>query len=169
MNNISEHITYKEAVRSNEAIRHGLDNTPGEKELENMRMWADKVFEPTRAYVSMKRGVDTPIMITSFFRSIEVNRKAGGSQTSSHCAGMATKIEEAAGDIETNYPDFTNKDLFYLIKDKGAFDQLIWEFGDDNQPAWVHVSYRRFDNRMEVKRAIIVDIDGEKKTKYVPF
>lgn len=165
MEKISDHITYAEAIHSEIASRKGLDNTPSEKQLENMKMWAEKVFEPTRAYVSAKRGKDTPLTLTSFLRRVLVNAALGGSDTSSHCAGEKTGIEEAAGDIQAHYPDFTNKDLFMLIKEKGAFDQLIWEFGDDNQPAWVHIGFRRHGNRMQILKAIVEN----GRTKYIPF
>jgi hypothetical protein len=155
---ISAHITLKEATKSQEAIRLGIDNTPNEQELENMKLLADRVFEPLRTYISMKRGKDTPIMINSFFRSKLVNEKIGGSMTSQHCLGQAM-------DIETNYDDFTNKDLFLSIKDKSAFDQLIWEFGDDKEPAWVHVSYKKEGNRKQ----ILMAISENGTTKYIPF
>lgn len=171
---VSAHISYKEATASGYATRHGLDNSPNEQELANIKLWAEKVFEPTREQVSKIRGKDSPIHINSIFRSERVNEKIGGSETSQHCAGRKTKLEEAAGDIETNYDDFNNKDLFMLIKEKGTFDQLIWEFGDDEAPAWVHVSYRKGANRKEVIKAIKVpdpkpDDPDRMKTKYIPF
>lgn len=168
MDPISKHITYKEATLSPTAVRLGINNIPNEKQLENMKMWAEKVFEPTRAFVSQMRSADTALSLNSFFRCVALNKALHGSETSSHCAGEKTGIEEAAGDIEAHYRDFTNKDLFLLIKEKGAFDQLIWEFSDPNdpsQPAWVHVGFRRHDNRMQVLRAIVEN----GVTKYIPF
>lgn len=156
--NISAHITYKEAVTSQEAIRKGIQNIPNDAELAAMKLLAEKVFEPLRTYISMKRGSDSPIRINSFFRSKEVNEKIGGSVTSQHCKGEAI-------DIETNYSNFNNKDLFLTIKDKSSFDQLIWEFGDEKEPAWVHVSYSAKGNKKEILLA--VKQDG--KTKYIPF
>ncbi len=70
MDRISTHISYSEATTSQTAIRNGIDNTPNEKQLENMKMWAEKVFEPTRAFVSQKRGIDTLLHLSSFFRYI---------------------------------------------------------------------------------------------------
>lgn len=165
MEKVSAHISYKEATASGYATRNGLDNSPSEKELANIKLWASNVFEPLREQVSIKRGKDSPIHINSIFRSEEVNKAIGGSETSQHCAGRKTGLEEAAGDIETNYDDFTNKDLFLLIKDKGTFDQLIWEFGTNEAPAWVHVSYRKGGNRKQVLKAM--KVDG--RTKYTPF
>lgn len=164
-NKISAHISYHEATRSDTAIRKGLDNTPGEQQIKNIKLWAEKVFEPLRERVSAKRGKDSPIHINSIFRSVAVNKSVGGSKTSQHCAGEASKKEEAAGDIETNYDDFTNKELFLLIKDHGVFDQLIWEFGDDDAPAWVHVSYRKGGNRKQIFKAV----SENGRTVYKPF
>jgi hypothetical protein len=164
---ISKHISLKEATTSPEAIRLGLDNTPGTAELIAMKLIAEKVFEPLREYVSQKRGKDSPIHINSFFRSNEVNKAIGGAvdkngvSTSQHCKGEAM-------DIETNYPDFNNKDLFLVIKDRGVYDQLIFEFSDptdESIPAWVHVSYKVSGNRNQVLRAI----KENGKTKYLPF
>ena len=162
---ISAHISYHEATRSDTAIRKGLPNEPEEQQIKNIKLWAEKVFEPLRERVSTKRGKDSPIHINSIFRSVAVNASVGGSKTSQHCAGEASKLEEAAGDIETNYDDFTNKDLFLLIKDFGTFDQLIWEFGDSVAPAWVHVSYRKGANRKQILKAI----SQNGSTKYVSF
>ena len=164
-NRISTHISYHEATRSDTAIRKGLPNVPGEQQIKNIKLWATEVFEPLREHVSTKRGKDSPIHINSIFRAVAVNTAVGGSKTSQHCAGEGSKLEEAAGDIETNYTDFTNKDLFLLIKDQGVFDQLIWEFGDNKDPAWVHVSYRKGANRKQVLKA--VSQNGH--TKYLPF
>lgn len=162
---ISKHITLAEATRSEAAAREGLDNTPNAQQIENIKLWAEKVFEPLREHISVKRKKDTPIHINSIFRSLAVNAAIKGSATSQHCAGAKSGKFEAAGDIETNYPDFTNKDLFLAIKERGVFDQLIWEFGDDKNPAWVHVSYMASGNRRQILKAI--SKDG--KTAYIPF
>lgn len=168
MDNISTHISFNEAIFSSTGIRLGIGNIPNEQQIERMKMWADKVFEPTRLFVSQIRKIDTPLNINSLFRCVALNKAIGGSDTSSHCAGEKSGIDEAAGDIEAHYPDFNNKDLFLLIKEKGAFDQLIWEFDDPSdkaQPAWVHVGFRKRDNRMQVLRAT----RENGITKYIPF
>lgn len=156
--NISTHITLAEATRSEAATRDNLDNTPNSEQIEHMKLWAEKVFEPLREYISKKRGKDTPIRINSIFRSDAVNHAIGGSKTSQHCKGEA-------GDLETNYPDFTNKDLFLAVKERGVYDQLIWEYGDNNQPAWVHVSYNKTTNRRQILKAI----KENGVVKYIPF
>ena len=125
---ISKHISYKESVYSNTAIRRGINNTPNNEQLANMELVAEKVFEPVREWVG------GPIKVNSFFRSPDLNKAIGGSTKSQHCKGQAI-------DIDDTFNTATNAEMYHWIKDNLDFDQMIWEFGDDNNPAWVHVSY----------------------------
>ena len=88
MKNISKHISYREGTFSVTAKRLGLENEPNEKQLENMKLLAEKIFEPLRQYVGK------PIKINSFFRSPELNRAIGGSSKSQHCKGQAIDIDD---------------------------------------------------------------------------
>jgi len=138
---ISKHISDKEGVYSRTAIRRGLDNTPNDKQLNSMKLVAEEIFEPLRAYVN------GPIKINSFFRSPKLNTAIGGSKTSQHCKGQAMDIDDTFGRV-------TNAEMYYFIKEHLCFDQLIWEFGDDDNPNWVHVSYvSSEDNRSRCLRA----------------
>ena len=128
MENISKHISYKEATRSNTAIRRGIENIPDVEELENMKLIAEKVFEPLRKWVG------GPIKINSFYRSPELNVAIGGSKKSQHCHGQAI-------DIDDTYGHRSNASMVKHIRYNMDYDQIIWEFGDDKNPAWVHVSY----------------------------
>ncbi len=125
---ISDHVSYKEGVRSNTAIRRGIDNTPNDEQLKNMELIAENIFEPLRAYVG------GPIKINSFFRCPELNKAIGGSNRSQHCKGQAMDIDDTFGRC-------TNAEMYHFIKEHLDFDQMIWEFGDDDNPNWVHVSY----------------------------
>ena len=98
------------------------------QQMENMITIAEEVFEPLRAYVG------GPIKINSFFRSPELNKAIGGSTKSQHCHGQAIDLDDTFGRC-------TNAEMFEFIKKYLDFDQIIWEFGDDNNPDWVHVSY----------------------------
>jgi len=128
MENISKHISYKEATRSNTALRRGIENIPDVEELENMKLIAEKVFEPLRKWVG------GPIKINSFYRSPELNVAIGGSKKSQHCHGQAI-------DIDDTYGHRSNASMFKHIRYSMDYDQIIWEFGDDKNPAWVHISY----------------------------
>lgn len=150
---ISNHVSYKEGIKSNTALRRGIDNTPGAYEQQNMEIIAEKVFEPLREWVG------GPIKINSFYRSEELNEAIGGSSRSQHCEGRAIDLDDTFG-----YK--TNKEMFDYIRENLRFDQLIWEFGDDNNPAWVHVSYISEDgNRGRVMRA--EKLNGKTHYRYI--
>ena len=138
---ISEHVSYKEGVYSTTAMRREIDNTPNDEQLDNMETIAEKVFEPLREWVG------GAIKINSFFRCPELNKAIGGSSKSQHCQGQAI-------DIDDTYKVVANSDMYNYIKNNLDFDQLIWEFGDDDNPNWVHVSYvSREDNRNRCLKA----------------
>ena len=148
---ISEHVSYKEGTYSITAIRRGIDNTPNDLQLEYMELIAEKVFEPLRKWVN------GPIKINSFFRSEELNKRIGGSNRSQHCKGQAI-------DIDDTFKVVANSDMYNYIKNNLDFDQLIWEFGDDKNPNWIHVSYvSEEDNRRRCLRAY----RENRKTKYM--
>jgi len=150
MKKISKHITYKEGTRSVTALRLGIENVPNDYELQNMELIAEKVFEPLR------QTVNGPIKINSFFRCEELNKAIGGSSRSQHCQGRAIDIDDVYGYVSNSY-------MYYYIKDNLDFDQLIWEFGTDTEPDWVHVSY--VDSDSNRKRCLLAyKKDG--KTKY---
>ena len=148
---ISKHISDKEGVYSTTAMRRGLDNTPDKEQLSNMKLLAEKVFEPLREWVG------GPIRINSFFRGPELNKAIGGSSKSQHCKGQAV-------DIDDNRCNKTNAQMYKFIKDELEFDQMIWEFGDDKNPNWVHVSYVSED---ENRNRCLKAYKDKGKTKYM--
>ena len=125
---ISDHITYAEAIHSNTAKRRGIDNTPSEIQVLSMKLLADKVFEPLRKFVG------GPIKVNSFFRSVALNEAIGGVASSQHCKGQAIDIDDV-------YGRKTNAEMYKWIQENLDYDQMIWEFGTDTQPNWIHVSY----------------------------
>ena len=125
---VSAHISDKEAFRSLTAIRLGIDNTPTPDIIKNVHKVAQNIFEPLRGWVGK------PICINSFYRSPELNKAIGGSSKSQHCKGQAI-------DIDDKYGHKTNAEMFDYIKKSFNFDQMIWEFGNEDNPDWVHVSY----------------------------
>jgi hypothetical protein len=138
---ISEHISYKEGTRSTTAIRRGISNNPDNEQLANMELLAEKVFEPLREWVG------GPIKINSFFRSPELNKAIGGSTKSQHCHGQAIDIDDTYGKV-------ANSEMYHYVKSNLDFDQMIWEFGDDDNPDWVHISYvSEEDNRRRCLKA----------------
>jgi zinc D-Ala-D-Ala carboxypeptidase len=148
---ISEHISYKEATRSVTALRLGIDNTPNEYQLQNMELIAKNVFEPLR------KAVGGPIKINSFMRVENLNQAIGGSSRSQHCQGRAM-------DLDDTYGHWTNAEMYHYIKNNLDFDQIIWEFGTDENPDWVHVSYVDADSN---RKRCLKAIKENGKTKYI--
>ena len=147
---ISEHITYHEACHSFTAKRLGISNVPSEYQMWNMVVLATEIFEPLREWVG------GPIKINSFFRSTDLNKAIGGSSKSQHCEGRAIDLDDV-------YGHKTNAEMFEYISKNLDYDQLIWEFGSDNNPDWVHVSY--VDNDTNRKRNLRA-VKKEGKTLY---
>ena len=147
---ISKHISNKEGVYSRTALRRGIDNTPTKDHEKNMVELAENIFEPLRMYVG------GPIKINSFYRSPELNKAIGGSSKSQHCNGQAIDIDDTFGRM-------TNAEMFRFVKDHLDFDQMIWEFGDDENPNWVHISYVGKENRNRCLKAY----KEKGKTKYM--
>ena len=147
---ISDHITYAEAIHSNTAKRKGIDNTPSEVQVLSMKLLAEKIFEPLRKWVG------GPIKVNSFFRSVTLNEAIGGVASSQHCKGQAIDIDDV-------YSYKTNAEMYKWIQGNLDYDQMIWEFGTDTQPNWVHISYvSKEENRNKCLKAY----KENRKTKY---
>lgn len=150
---ISKHLSLAEVSRSETAKRKGIDNTPSGEHLENFKKLAENVFEPIREHFGV------PIHISSGYRSKELNAAVGGSLSSQHCQGEAI-------DIDMDGTSVTNAAIFNYIKDNLVFDQMIWEFGNDTNPDWVHVSY---ESTGKQRKQILKAIKSNGKTSYVPY
>jgi hypothetical protein len=146
MKKISKNITYFEAIYSDTAKRKGIKNEPNPEQIKNMKAIAKDIFQPLREWVG------GAIKITSFFRSKKLNGQIGGSSTSHHMCldGFS------AMDIDDVYGHKTNAEMFEYIRENLNFDTLIWEFGDDENPAWIHVSSNidKKKNRQRVLKAV---------------
>jgi zinc D-Ala-D-Ala carboxypeptidase len=143
---LSENLDLGELTRSEAAKRNGISNMPTAEHIENMKKLATNIFQPIR------ENFGVPIFISSGYRSKALNSKIGGSSTSQHSTGEAIDI-----DMDGSSSGVTNKQVFDYIKDNLDFDQLIWEFGNKNNPDWVHVSYESTGKqRKQVLRAVRV-------------
>lgn len=131
---LSEHFTLRELVRSQQAARCGVDNTPPEAVMNNLELICINILEPVRKHYGV------PFSPNSGYRSPELNARIGGSKTSQHILGQAVDIE---------VPGISNYDLAVWIKDNLIFDQLILEHYQSGDPysGWVHVSYSGQGNR----------------------
>jgi hypothetical protein len=150
---LSTHLDLSEVIRSDSAKRNGISNMPTGEHIANFMLLAEKIFEPIREHFGV------PIHISSGYRSKELNAKIGGSATSQHCKGQAVDI-----DMDGSTNGVSNADVFNFIKDNLPFDQLIWEFGNEDNPDWVHVSYVP-NGRKQILKAF--KMNGA--TKYFPY
>lgn len=126
---ISKHISIDEATLSPTALRLGIDNTPNEDVLINMKLVAERCFEPIREWYGK------PIKVNSFYRCEALNKAVKGSLTSQHVEGKAIDISTGT---KTG-----NKLIYDWAKENLIFDQLINEY----DYAWVHISYNKNNNR----------------------
>lgn len=137
---LSNNLTLGEMTRSNTAKRLGIDNSPTETHLSNMRFLAERIFQPIREHFGV------PIYISSGYRSKNLNRAIGGSQNSAHCHGLALDI-----DMDNRGSEVTNRDVFDFVLNNLKFDQLIAEYPSNGNPAWVHVGINlEYPNRNEI-------------------
>jgi hypothetical protein len=150
---LSKHLSLAEIMRSETAKRMGVSNMPTEEHLENFKLLAEKVFEPIREHFKV------PIHISSGYRSKALNTAIKGSLSSQHCSGEAI-------DIDMDGTSITNAQIFNYIKDNLSFDQLIWEFGTDKNPDWVHVSY---ESNGKQRKQMLKALKVNGKTSYAPY
>lgn len=151
---LSKYVSLAEVTRSDTAKRKGIDNTPTQEHLENLKVICEEVFDKVREHFGV------PLFISSGYRSAALNKAIGGSATSDHNNGRALDLDQ-----DGHGNGVTNADVFNYIKDNLEFDQLIWEFGTDKNPDWVHVGYRKGANRKQMLKAVK---EGG-KTKYVAY
>jgi zinc D-Ala-D-Ala carboxypeptidase len=149
--NLTANFTLAEMVKSETALRHNMDNTPGETEIENLKQLCEQVLQPVREHFK------TGVKVNSGFRHPEVNAKVGGSKTSDHCKGQAADIE---------IPGIPNADLAIWIMDNLQYTQLILEFYTPGIPdsGWVHVSY----DPANLKKQNLTAVKKDGKTVYLP-
>lgn len=153
MEKISKYVDYFEVTHSNQAKALRISNIPNAEQLGNLKLVCTNIFDKVREHFGV------PIGISSAYRSYELNQRIGGSKSSLHMQGMALDID---GDI---HGGVSNKEIFEYIKNNCIFDQLIWEFGSENAPSWVHVSYNKNGNRGQILRAV----KSGGRTVYQPF
>ena len=149
---LTENLTLSEAIRSETAKRKYIDNTPAGIVVDNLKLTAEKIFQPIRDHFKK------PIYVSSMYRCERLNGIIGGAPHSKHITGQAI-------DIDNDGTDVSNKDIFNYIKDNLDFDVLIWEFGDES-PSWVHCSYVPGLNRKIVLRNYFDENNNSKSVEY---
>ncbi len=147
---LSKNFSLAEMTKSETALRHDMDNTPGEAEIANLKTLCEKVLQPVRDHFA--KGVK----VNSGYRHPEVNAKVGGSKTSDHCKGQAADIE---------IPGIPNHELAQWISNNLEFTQVILEFYTQGVPdsGWVHVSY----DPSNLKKQELTAVKQNGKTVYL--
>jgi hypothetical protein len=146
---LSNSFNLIEFTSSETASIRGIDNTPSIAVIENLRLLCENVLQPLRD----KYGKS--INITSGYRSPKLNKAIGGSSTSQHCYGQAA-------DIQVDKKDYLK--VWEILKTL-PFDQIIFEFGTESAPDWIHVSFVQGKNRGQKLKAV-KSLFG--KTDYLP-
>ena len=149
---LSKNLWLSEVVKSNTATRKGIDNSPTEEHINNLKYLAKKIFQPIREHFGC------PIFVSSGYRSKALYEAIGGSQKSFHSWGMALDL-----DMDGKSQNVSNADIFNFIKNNLPYTELIWEFGTENKPDWVHVAIAK-GREQEKNTKIAYRENG--KTKY---
>lgn len=157
---ITTNFSYRELTRSETAARHGISNTPNAAELANIKYTAEQL-EKIRTYLNDKYRRPIGIIVTSCFRSERVNKLVGGSPTSAHRYGLAADCD-ATGFSSTAFA----KEIVQMC-DKGliAFDQLILEFPERGDGAWVHIGFKK--GGVGQRNQVLTAVKRGKKTIYL--
>ena len=136
---LSKNFSLRELTRSQTAIRKGIKNEPDQEQLMNLVALTVKILQPCRD----KFG---SVSINSGLRVLELNKAIGSGNNSQHTKGQAADFEAYS---------ISNTELAKWIKDNRCFDQFILEYpGKDPRDGWVHCSFNRLGNRMEVLTAV---------------
>ncbi len=138
--NLSKSFTLNELTKSQEATRLGIDNTPNEEQIQNLKILCEKILQPLRDFYGM------PVSISSGYRSVALCEAIGSSAKSQHTKGQAADFEIFG---------VPNKEVSEFIVKNLEYDQCILEFWNENEPnsGWVHCSYSSNGNRMQYLKA----------------
>ena len=137
---LGKSFTLEEFVKSQEAIRLGIDNTPDEEQIFNLQLLCNNVIQPVRDYFNK------PVVISSGYRSPALCEAIGSSATSQHTKGQAADFEIFG---------IHNKEVADFIVNSLDWDQCILEFWNEKDPnsGWVHCSYAYGANRRQYLKA----------------
>ena len=138
--NLSKSFTLNELTKSQEATRLGIDNTPNEEHILNLKLLCENVLQPIRDFYGM------PLSVSSGYRSAALCEAIGSSSKSQHTKGQAADFE-IFGVANKDLADFVVKNLDY--------DQCILEFWSEHEPnsGWVHCSFNALGNRKQFLKA----------------
>ena len=143
---LSPHFTLGELTGSKSHPE--VYNVPSHVHIENLKrvcVW----LEALRARYNQRyvlAGAGEPIIITSGYRSAELNRKVGGVATSNHLTGCAVDIRVARKKQLIRYACIL---LDYADETKQDFDEILLERGAAGT-IWLHFAVRAQGNRRKI-------------------
>lgn len=140
---LTPHFALEEFERSTTAQRLGIDNHAPVMVITNLQHLCQQVLEPLR------RWYGAPLVVSSGYRSLALNRRVGGSKTSQHRTGQAADIVLARHADNVELYNAELRRLYDHIRLHLPFDQLIWEQSRRHARCWLHVSYRTQGNRRQ--------------------
>ena len=149
--NLSRNFSLQELIKSDTAIRKGIDNNPNADQIEKLKLLCENILQPVRDHFGR-------VKVTSGFRSEQLCLKIGSSVNSQHARAEAADFECIGVD---------NAELADWIYANLEFDQLILEFYTPGEPnsGWIHCSWIPEGRRASFLHAY----KFEGKTKYKPI
>ena len=153
---IGKYLTLEECCKSATALRLGIDNKPNQQQIIALNTLTVNIYDKCCEKFLVK------IPVVSGFRSKDLNDAiSGSSQSSQHMRGEAFDL-----DLDGTFNGVNNAQLFEYIHSHLSFDQLIWEFGTEKSPAWIHVSY---DVSGKNRKNVFYSAKNNGKVHYKPF
>ena len=149
--NLSRNFSLQELIKSDTAIRKGIDNNPNSDQIEKLKALCENILQPVRDHFGR-------VKVTSGYRSVELCMAIGSSANSQHAKAEAADFECLGVD---------NAELSDWIKNNLDYDQLILEYYTPGEPnsGWIHCSYIPEGRRASFLHAY----KSEGKTKYKPI
>ena len=148
--NLTRNFTLSEMIKSDTAIRKGINNNPNAEQIEKLKALCENILQPVRDHFGR-------VKITSGFRSVELCLAINSSANSQHARAEAADFE---------CPGVDNAELADWIHKNLPYDQLILEFYTPGEPnsGWIHCSWIEGTPRASYLHAY----RSEGKTKYKP-
>ena len=149
--NLSRNFTLSELIKSDTAIRRGINNNPNAEQIEKLKLLCENILQPVRDHFGR-------VKVTSCFRSVELCLAINSSANSQHAKAEACDFE---------CPGVDNAELADWIHKNVPYDQLILEFYTPGEPnsGWIHCSWVADQPRASFLHAY----RSEGKTKYKPI
>ena len=149
--NLSRNFSLQELIKSDTAIRRGIDNNPNSDQIEKLKALCENILQPIRDHFGR-------VKVTSGFRSEDLCLAIGSSRNSQHAKAEAADFE-CIGVDNAELADWIHKNLPY--------DQLILEYYTPGEPnsGWIHCSYIPHGSRAQFLHCYR---DENGKTKYKP-